>query len=94
MLTWNVTYHVKPGKRDDFYAALCDLGVRANSMQEEGCLKYDYYFSAEYPEQLLLVETWTTSAFQEAHCQTEMFAKLQALKGEFCDDVSIDKFTF
>ena len=27
-------------------------------------------------------------------CQTAMFAKLQALKGEFCDDVSIDKFTF
>ena len=94
MLTWNVTYHVKPGKRDAYYAALCELGVRANSYQEEGCLKYDYYFSAEHPDQLLLVETWIEPEFQAAHCQTEMFAKLGALKAEFCDDVTIDKFNF
>ena len=31
MLTWNVTYHCKPGKRDAFYKALCDLGTRAVS---------------------------------------------------------------
>ena len=94
MLTWNVTYHVKPGKRDAFYAALCELGSRANSMQEEGCLKYDYYFAAETPDDLLLVENWTEPEFQVAHCQTEVFAKLQALKEEFCDGVDIDKFNF
>ena len=26
MLTWNVTYHCKPGQREAFYQALCDLG--------------------------------------------------------------------
>ena len=39
MLTWNVTYHCKPGQREDFYHALCDLGVRENSIHEEGNLK-------------------------------------------------------
>ena len=33
MLTWNVTYHCKPGRRDDFYQALCDLGIRASSLK-------------------------------------------------------------
>lgn len=92
MLTWNVTYHTKPGQREAFYAALCDLGIRANSMQEEGNVKYDYYFAAEDPNALLLVETWTEPALQDAHCHTEIFAKLQELKAQYCEGVHIDKF--
>ena len=92
MLTWNVTYHCKPGRRDDFYPALCDLGIRASSLKEEGNRKYDYFFAAGAPDDLLLVESWTTPELQQAHCQTEIFAKLQALKAQFCENVEIDKF--
>ena len=94
MLTWNVTYHCKPGQRDAFYQALCDLGVRANSQAEEGNCRYDYYFAAEAPDDLLLVETWTTPELQQAHCQTELFARLQECKAQFCAGVEIEKFTW
>lgn len=92
MLTWNVTYHCKPGQREAFYQAVADLGIRENSLHEEGNVKYDYFFDAQDPDALLLVETWTTPALQEAHCQTEIFAKLQTLKARHCDNVTIDKF--
>ena len=92
MLTWNVTYHCKSGQREAFYQALCDLGVRDNSLGEEGNRKYDYFFAAEAPDDLLLVETWTEPSLQSAHCQTEIFAKLQALKDQYCASVEIDKF--
>ena len=92
MLTWNVTYHCKPGQRDEFYKALCALGVRSNSLTEAGNVKYDYFFAAEAPDDLLLVETWTDPALQKAHCETEIFAQLQALKARYCDSVDIDKF--
>ena len=92
MLTWNVTYHCKPGRREAFYEALMKLGVRAHSKSEEGNCGYDYYFAAEAPDDLLLVETWTSPALQQAHCQTELFARLQALKAEYCAGVDIDKF--
>ena len=94
MLTWNVTYHCKPGQRENFYHALCDLGVRENSIHEEGNLKYDYFFAAEAPDDLLLVEAWTEQSLQDAHCSTEIFAQLQALKARYCDSVSIDKFNY
>lgn len=94
MLTWNVTYHCKPGQRDAFYQALCALGVRANSRAEDGNCRYDYYFAAEAPDDLLLVETWTTPELQQAHCQTEKFAQLQECKAQFCDSVEIEKFTW
>ena len=70
MLTWNVTYHCKPGKREAFFKAISELGVRGNSNREEGNLKYDYFFDAQDPDALLLVESWTEPALQQAHCQT------------------------
>ena len=94
MLTWNVTYRCKPGQREAFYQALRDLGVRENSRAEEGNRRYDYYFAAEAADDLLLVETWTSPALQQAHCQTETFARLQALKAQFCDGVEIEKFNW
>ncbi len=93
MLTWNVTYHCKSGQRDAFYRALCELGVRENSVKEDGNRRYDYYFAAEAPDDLLLVETWESPELQKAHCETETFAKLQELKARFCESVEIDKFT-
>lgn len=94
MLTWNVTYHCKPGKREEFFKAIFDLGVRACSIHETGNLKYDYFLDAQDPDALLLVETWQTPEDQQRHCGTETFAKLQALKTEFCDTATIDKFDY
>lgn len=94
MLTWNVTYHCKLGKREDFYQAICDLGVRENSKAEEGNCRYDYYFAAEAADDLLLVETWTSPDLQQAHCQTQIFEKLQQLKKQYCSSVEIEKFNY
>ena len=94
MLTWNVTYHCKSGQRDAFFQALCNLGVRNNSIHEEGNLKYDYFFDAQNTDALLLVESWTSPELQQVHCETEIFAQLQALKAQFCDNVHIDKFNY
>ena len=46
MLTWNVTYHCKPGKREEFFKAISALGVRAHSNSEAGNVKYDYLESS------------------------------------------------
>ena len=94
MLTWNVTYHCKKGQREAFYRALCELGMQTSSRAEAGNRGYAYYFAAEAPDDLLLVETWTTPELQQAHCQTETFARLQALKAQFCDGVEIEKFNW
>ena len=52
------------------------------------------FLDAQDPDALLLVETWQTPEDQQRHCGTETFAKLQALKTEFCDTVTIDKFDY
>ena len=85
MLTWNVTYHCKSGQREAFYQALCDFGISQGGMVAQ-------HLAAEAPDDLLLVESWTTPELQQAHCQTEIFGRLQELKAQYCDSVQIDKF--
>ena len=58
MLTWNVTYHCKPGQREAFHRELCAIGARETSIGEKGNHKYDYYFDAQDPDVLLLLELW------------------------------------
>ena len=36
MLTWNVTYHCKPGQREAFYQVLEDLGIRCGGRHDFG----------------------------------------------------------
>ena len=93
MLTWNVTYHCKKGQRAAFYQALCALGTRANSRAEAGNRRYDYYFAAEAEDDLLLVESWESPEDQQAHCRTEIFPQLQALKARFVESTEILKCT-
>jgi len=92
MLTLNVYYRCKSGQREAFHKELCDLGARAVSIQEAGNGKYDYFFDAQDPDVLLLVEYWESQEHLAAHSSTETFAKLQALKGVYCTDVKIDRF--
>ena len=89
MLTWNVTYHCKPGRREAFYQAVTDLGVEVVVVLNVAGLA-----EGVGPDALLLVETWETPELQQAHCQTELFAKLQALKADYCASVAIDKFNY
>ena len=92
MLLLNVTYTMKPGMRDTFLKEVQAQGILDAVRQEDGCLQYAYYLPAQEDDTLLLVEMWTEPALQQAHCQTEIFARLQALKTEFCENVTIDKF--
>lgn len=92
MLTLNVYYRCKSGQREAFYKELCDLGARNISIHEAGNGKYDYFFDAQDPDVLLLVEYWESQEHLTAHSSTESFAKLQALKAVYCEDVKIDRF--
>lgn len=93
MLTLNVIYRCKPGQREAFYQELCALNIRDISTQEDGNSKYDYFFAAEAPDDLMLIEIWSDHSAWEAHSKTETFAKLQALKAQYCEATFVDRFT-
>ena len=58
---------------------------------EDGCEGYDYYFSAEKPVTVLLVEKWASARQQEAHLQTAHMAELMRIKEKYILNTAVEK---
>ena len=46
-LTLYVAYTAKPGCRETFVRQIVMEGIADTIRREEGCIRYDYYFSAQ-----------------------------------------------
>ena len=87
----NVTYTVKDGKREEFYQSVAAAAIPEKSRLEKGNIRYDYYYPANSPNQLLLIEVWQDRAALNVHKETEHFKKLQAIKETFVTDVKFEE---
>ena len=88
-----VHYFVRDGMRNEFYDRIISEGIASASMAEEGNEKYDYYFSCDDVNELLLLEVWRDEEAVEAHSRTEHFAKLADIKKELVLDTKISRYT-
>ena len=51
-----VTYTARPGMREEFVQKVREAGILEAIRKENGCVRYDYFYSEEDENQLLLVE--------------------------------------
>ena len=58
---------------------------------ENGCEGYGYYFSAENPDTVMLVEKWASAKQQEAHLQTAHMAELMRIKEKYILNTAVEK---
>ena len=86
-----VHYLVKAGLREEFYERILSEGIDDASRNEAGCEKYAYYFSADDPDELLLLEVWADGEAVRLHSQTPHFARLGELKKEYVADTVINR---
>ena len=78
-----VTYTAKPGMADDFLREIDARGILCKIRQEDGCLDYSYYRSAEEPDQILLLERWESPYHQTIHMSQPHMAELSRLKDRY-----------
>lgn len=76
-------------KMADAYAQSGDL---KRVQEEEGCLCFDFYRSADCPEKMLLLEHWKSDACLERHHETQMMANLMALIEQYGFELKGEKF--
>lgn len=90
-LTLHVTYTAKPGCREQFVRQIVTEGILTAIRSEEGCLMYDYYFSAQDENVVLLIERWESEAYQRVHMQQPHMAALRKIKESYIDSVRLVK---
>ena len=86
-----VGYHAKPGCRESFVRQVVEEGILTLIREEKGCLAYDYYFSAQDADELLLIERWESAAHQRVHMEQPHMARLKAIKEQFVDSTAVGK---
>jgi len=81
MLT--VTYKAKPGDAQTFVEELEKSGVAAAVRAENGCIAYDYYFSAKDADLIFLFEEWESAEHQQIHLTQPHIATLKQIKEKY-----------
>ena len=90
MLT--VTYYAKPGCAKAFVEELESSGVAAAVRAEDGCIHYDYYFSAKDENEVFLFEEWTSQAHQQIHLTQPHMAGVRKAKEDHVEETVLELY--
>ena len=91
MILLSVKYTARPGGGEKFVREITASGILNTVRAEDGCEGYDYYFSAENPDTVLLVEKWASAKQQEAHLQSAHMAELMRIKEKYILNTAVEK---
>ena len=93
MYTIYVIFKSIPGKREEYIKKLYDEGIVDEIRKEDGCIKYEYYFSEKDPDEILLIEYWETKEKQQIHINQPHMAKMREIKSDYILSTNLGEFT-
>ena len=80
------------GKRNDFVKRVKEEGILDLIRGEDGCHLYEYYYSDERENELLLIEMWESPEHQQIHIKTPHMDKLRSFKNDYIYETEIGEF--
>ena len=92
MYTIYVIFKCLPGKREGFVERVKQEGILDAIRAEDGCIRYDYYFSDSDENELLLIEAWESARHQQIHIEQPHMARLRALKDGYVVSTTLGEF--
>ena len=92
MYTIYVTFKCRPAMREAFVERVKQEGILDKIRNEDGCHRYDYYFSAEDDTKLLLLEAWESKRHQEIHMTQPHMADLRAFNDDYIESAAFGEY--
>ena len=92
MYTIYVKFECLPHKRAAFIDRVKAEGVLDAIRAEDGCIRYDYYYSDKNPNELLLIEAWETKEHQQIHIGQPHMAKLREFRNDYIAESKLGEF--
>ncbi len=90
----HVLYDMKTGVRETFLNEVIRRGILNKIRSEEGCESYEYYYNAQRPDELLLLERWVNKEAQQKHLETEHMKEFFAIKDVYVEHTVLRGFEF
>ena len=91
-LTVNIYYTGTEGNARKFAEEMMAAGLVEQIRSEEGNEKYAYFFPAEDPETVLLIDRWRDQAALDVHHKTPMMDKIAELRKKYKLKMRVERF--
>lgn len=82
-LTINIRYSGQDGGARGYVQEMESSGIADRIRAVEGCLRYDYFFPADDPEGLLLIDEWADQAALDRYHSSPMMQEAAALREKY-----------
>jgi quinol monooxygenase YgiN len=92
MLILHVTFHAKPGAREAFVQEVLEAGIAKASEAEQGNYYYDFFFSAENEDDVMLLEKWENQDMLDAHSRQPHYEAIGEIKNKYIVSTDIEKY--
>jgi quinol monooxygenase YgiN len=92
MYTIYVKFDCYPEKREAFVEAVKKEGILSAILAEDGCIRYDYYYSEADENELLLIEAWESKRHQQIHIEQPHMARLREIKDDYVKNTTLGEF--
>ena len=82
-ITINIRYTGAKGAAKKYVKAMEASGIAARIRAVEGCLRYDYFFPADDPDGLLLIDEWADQAALDRYHASPMMKEAATLREKY-----------
>ena len=93
-LTINIYYTGKNGSARAFAKEMVESGLVERVRNEEGNLKYEYFFPMDDEETVLLIDRWENEESLDKHHKTEMMEEIAKLRDKYNLHMRVEQFVF
>ncbi len=101
-ITVHLYYHGTNGKARDFAEEMEANGLANTIRAQDGCERYEYFYSLTDPNRVLLIDTWRDQESLDRHHSSPAMATLAKLREEYglvrtiecyvpADDIPLDR---
>ena len=91
-ITINIYYYGKNGNAKKFAQEMMMTGVVDSIRKEAGNLKYEYYFSMEDEETLLLIDSWKDQNAIDQHHASPMMEQIIKLREKYDLHMRVERY--
>ena len=91
-ITINLYYTGKNGSARKFAEEMLASGIVADVRAEEGNERYEYFFPAEDPETVLLIDRWVDQQALDLHHKSPMMARIAQLREKYHLRLRVERY--
>ncbi len=82
-VTINIRYSAEDGNARKYVEEMESSGIVARIRAIEGCLRYDYFYPADDPQGLLLIDEWADQAALDRYHSSPMMQEAASLREKY-----------